>query len=37
VACFQNLHGAIVDGKELYIKPEQVLEQIRVIEMVKGV
>jgi predicted dehydrogenase len=34
---FQNLHGAIVDGKELYIKPEQVLEQIRVIEMVKGI
>jgi hypothetical protein len=34
---FQNLYGAIVEGKELNIKPEQVLEQIKVIEMVKGI
>jgi scyllo-inositol 2-dehydrogenase (NADP+) len=33
---FQNLHDAIVDGKELFIKPEEVLEQIRVIEQVKN-
>ena len=32
---FQNLHDAIVDGKELLIKPEEVLEQIRIIEKVK--
>jgi scyllo-inositol 2-dehydrogenase (NADP+) len=31
---FQNLHDAIVDGKELLIKPEEVLEQIRIIEAV---
>ncbi len=34
---FQNLHGAITEDKELYIKQEQVLEQIRVIEMVKRI
>jgi scyllo-inositol 2-dehydrogenase (NADP+) len=34
---FQNLHDAIVGGKELLIKPEEVLEQIRVIERVKSV
>ena len=34
---FQNLHDAIVDGKELLIKPEEVLEQIRIIETVKSV
>ena len=33
---FQNLHDAIVDGKELLIKPEEVLEQIRIIEKVLG-
>ena len=32
---FQNLHDAIVDGKELLIKPEEILEQIRIIEKVK--
>jgi scyllo-inositol 2-dehydrogenase (NADP+) len=32
---FQNLHDAIVDGKELLIKPEEVLEQIRIIEKVR--
>jgi scyllo-inositol 2-dehydrogenase (NADP+) len=32
---FQNLHDVIVDGKELLIKPEEVLEQIRIIEAVK--
>jgi scyllo-inositol 2-dehydrogenase (NADP+) len=32
---FQNLHDAIVDGKELLIKPEEVLEQIRIIEQVR--
>ena len=34
---FQNLHDAIVNGKELLIKPEEVLEQIRIIEKVKSV
>ncbi len=34
---FQNLHDVIVDGKELLIKPEEVLEQIRIIEKVKSV
>ena len=34
---FQNLHDAIVDGKDLFIKPEEVLEQIRIIEKVKGI
>jgi scyllo-inositol 2-dehydrogenase (NADP+) len=34
---FQNLYNAIVDGKELLIKPEEVLEQIRIIEKVKSV
>jgi predicted dehydrogenase len=34
---FQNLHDAIVDGKELLIKPEEVLEQIKIIEKVKSV
>ncbi len=33
---FQNLHDAIVDEKELFIKPEVVLEQIRIIEQVKN-
>jgi scyllo-inositol 2-dehydrogenase (NADP+) len=33
---FQNLHDAIVDGKELFIKPEEVLEQIRIITTVKA-
>ena len=33
---FQNLHDAIVDEKELLIKPEDVLEQIRIIEAVLG-
>ena len=32
---FQNLHDAIVDGKELFIKPEEIVEQIRIIEQVK--
>ncbi len=32
---FQNLYDAIVDGKELLIKPEEVLEQIRIIEKIK--
>ena len=31
---FQNLHDAIVDGKELFIKPEEIVEQIRIIEQV---
>lgn len=33
---FQNLHDAIVNDKELFIKPEEVLEQIRIIEQVKN-
>lgn len=32
---FQNLHDVIVDGKELLIKCEEVLEQIKIIEQVK--
>lgn len=32
---FQNLHDVIVDGNELFIKPEEVLEQIKIIERVK--
>ena len=32
---FQNLHDVIVDGKELMIKCEDVLEQIKIIEQVK--
>lgn len=31
---FQNLHGAIVNAEELLIKPEDVLEQIKIIESV---
>jgi predicted dehydrogenase len=31
---FQNLHDAIVNGKELLIKPMEVLEQIKIIEKV---
>lgn len=34
---FQNLHDVIVDGKELLIKPAEVLEQIRIIEKIKAV
>ena len=34
---FQNLYEAIVEGKELLIKPEQIVEQIKIIEVVKGV
>lgn len=33
---FQNLHDVIVDGKELLIKPEEVLEQIKIIEQVRA-
>ena len=32
---FQNLHDVIVDGKELLIKCEEVVEQIKIIEQVK--
>ena len=32
---FQNLHDAIVDGKELFVKPEEIVEQIRIIEQVR--
>ena len=32
---FQNLYEAIAEGKELLIKPELVLEQIKIIEAVK--
>ncbi|MES2519974.1 MAG: Gfo/Idh/MocA family oxidoreductase [Bacteroidota bacterium] len=31
---FQNIYDVIVDGKELFIKPEEVLEQIKIIEQV---
>lgn len=33
---FQNLYEAIVEGKELLIKPEQIIEQIKIIEAVKA-
>ncbi len=33
---FQNLYEAIAEGKELLIKPEQILEQISIIEAVRG-
>ena len=33
---FQNLHDVIVDGKELLIKPKEVLEQIKIIEQVRA-
>ncbi|MEA5458404.1 Gfo/Idh/MocA family oxidoreductase [Arcicella sp. LKC2W] len=33
---FQNLHDVIVDGKALFIKPEEVLEQIKIIEQVRA-
>jgi len=33
---FQNLHDVIVDGKELLIKPEEILEQIKIIEKIKS-
>jgi predicted dehydrogenase len=32
---FQNLYEAIAEGKELYIKPEEVLVQLEIIETVK--
>ena len=32
---FQNLYEAIAEGKELIIQPEQVLEQIKIIEAIK--
>ncbi len=32
---FQNLYEAITEDKELLVKPEQILEQIKVIEAVK--
>ena len=33
---FQNLYEAITEGKELLIQPEQIVEQIKIIEAVKG-
>jgi scyllo-inositol 2-dehydrogenase (NADP+) len=33
---FQNLYESIAENKELLIKPEEVLEQIRIIEKVRG-
>lgn len=33
---FQNLYEAIAEGKELLVKPEQVLEQIKIIEIVSA-
>ena len=32
---FQNLYEAITEGKELLIKPKQIVEQIKIIEAVK--
>lgn len=32
---FDNLHDAIVEGKELFVKPEQVLAQIKIFEAIK--
>jgi scyllo-inositol 2-dehydrogenase (NADP+) len=34
-ALFQNLYETIVEGKDLNVKPEQVLEQIRIMEGIK--
>ena len=31
----QNLYDTIIDGKELFVKPELVLEQIKIMEAVK--
>lgn len=33
---FQNMHDAIVHGETLLVNPEEVLEQIKIIEMVKN-
>ena len=33
---FQNLYETIAEGKELLIKPEQIIEQIKIIEAVKA-
>lgn len=33
-ALFQNIYDAIAHGKELLVKPEQVVEQIKIIEAV---
>jgi scyllo-inositol 2-dehydrogenase (NADP+) len=33
---FQNLYEAIAEGKELLVKPEEVLEQIKIIEIVSA-
>jgi scyllo-inositol 2-dehydrogenase (NADP+) len=33
---FQNVYDAIVYGETLFVKPEQVLEQINIIEIVKN-
>ena len=32
---FQNLYEAIAEGQELLIKPEEILEQLKIIEAVK--
>ena len=32
---FQNLYDSIADGKELFVKPEEIVAQIRIIEQVK--
>lgn len=34
---FQNLYEAIAEGKDLLIKPEQIVEQLKIIEAVKAV
>ncbi len=33
---FENVHDAIVHGKTLLVKPEEVLEQLKIIEIVKN-
>ena len=32
---FQNLYDSIADGKELFVKPEEIVAQIQIIEQVK--
>jgi hypothetical protein len=34
-ALFENIYVAIVEGQELSVKPEQILEQLAIIEAVR--
>jgi predicted dehydrogenase len=35
VALFENIYSAITEGQELLVKPEQILEQLAIIEAVR--